>query len=677
MTDARRRLVAAGRWVFGDRQGLVLWLALLCWLGITWRIGFFIQDSYATSNALVAVADGRLQVTELRYSLTFNSQPGLHQLDGKLYGRNYGQLYIAALLVWALEALAVVVDPRLLLAGIWAGLGLALVTQLSHLPQLDRERTRRVGAIVVAIGFLASVLTATELAGDRLALVAYQLSTMIAAATAGLAVYRLFRRFHGRRVGLAAGALLVVATPVGFWASIPKRHTLVAALTLGAVYAFAVSRDREGQAALRARAGAYALAGFVTSVHAFEALFLVAVLGVVDVLTARSNGIRDLLVVGLVLTLAATPMLVTNHAISGNPAEPPRLLPSAGNDVEFSPVPEAPDGGGDSPTATPSGGGSGGSTTQTPTMSSDGTSTPSGSGSDGSSTSTPTPPPSRSDSPGGTAGPAPGSALFDTLGSAVGTISSFAGEEAIEGVRSLDDTDRLYHTFVRSGTIPSVRYEPNEYEPVDLAMLEAMPILGALAALPVLVGRHLLALYRRPLWPRDLDPRRWPPARKTDLLVGSLAVVLTVVYLPRLPLFSTLTVRYLHPVIALAGIGVFRIPAVRDGLAESGWFGRAYLGSLGLALVVLLGGITGLGLAVGEAVQYNALWNLAAGTVCAVGVIGWTVSARVSDRVVAIAVALPAGFTTGYLLLSGLVYFRYGRYAFDVVRVLADLLPAL
>jgi hypothetical protein len=36
-----------------------------------------------------------------------------------------------------------------------------------------------------------------------------------------------------------------------------------------------------------------------------------------------------------------------------------------------------------------------------------------------------------------------------------------------------------------------------------------------------------------------------------------------------------------------------------------------------------------------------------------------------------------AGFTAAYLLLAGLVYFRYGTYAFDLVGVAADALPAL
>jgi len=243
------------------------------------------------------------------------------------------------------------------------------------------------------------------------------------------------------------------------------------------------------------------------------------------------------------------------------------------------------------------------------------------------------------------------------------------------GLAVLTMPERLWHTFVRSGTIPNVRYVTNGYETVELALLEAMPILGALAVLPVLVARRLRALADRSA--QDFDPRRWTATRQTDLLVVSLAVVLTVVYLPRLPLHSMLTVRYLHPVVALGAYGVCRLPAVRAGVSASRWLATAFLASLFLALAVLLGGITGFDLAVGEAVQYTALWNLAAATVCGAAVVGWTVSDRVPDRAVAAGLALPAGFAAGYLLMSGFVYFRYGGYAFDLVRLLADTLPTL
>ncbi|WP_324665510.1 hypothetical protein [Haloarcula sediminis] len=667
MSDGPRdRLVAVGRWCFGDRRGLVLWLGLVCWFGLTWRVGFFIQDTYAMANTLVALAEGQLHVTELRYSLTFGSQPGLYEYQGRAYGRNYGMLALAVPLVWALEAGATVVAPRLLLVGLWAGLGLVLVTQVAEFDRLDRDRTRAVGSVLVVALFVAGVLTATDLPTDRLALVALQLSTILAAATAGLVLYRLVARFHGRRAGLAAGVALGVATPVGFWATLPKRHTIVATLVLGVVYAFAVSRSREGEAALRARTSAYALAGYISWIHAFEALFVVAALAAVDLLTARDRSVRALAVVGLVLLIASTPMLATNYAISGNPAQPPRLLPSVGPDAEFAPAEAGggPADGGEMPsgTPTPDSGETPAGTATTP-----GANTTAADGGGGA-------------TPGGTpatttGGDRPPPSLLDTLRDGADTVLSFAGGSVVGGLAVLTQPARLWHIFVRSGTIPSVGYALNDAEAIDLAVLEAMPLLGALAALPVLAGRRLRAMADRTLLP--LDPRDWRPARQTDLLVATLAAVLTLVYLPRLPLFSTLTVRYLHPVIALGAYGVWRVPAVRAGLSDMRWAVGSYLASFALALVALLGGVGGLGLAVGEAVQYNALWNLAAATVCAVAVVGWTLSDRFSDRTVAVAVALPAGFASGYLLLSGLVYFRYGRYAFDVVRVLADLFPAL
>lgn len=651
MERVSHRYRAVGRWLFGDRYGLVLWLGLLCWFGLTWRVGFFIQDTYAVANALVALADGHLHVTELRYSITFASQPGLHQYGGQLYGRNYGQLALAVPLVWALEGVAVVADPRLLLASVWAGLGLGLVVNLGRLGWFDR-RQRTVGAAVVGGLFLASTATATELPNERLALVAFQLSTMAAAATAGLVCYRLIATLHGRRVGLAAGAALGVATPVGFWATLPKRHTVVATLTLGAVYAFTVSRQREGRAALQARAGAYVLAGYITWVHAFEALFVVVVLGVVDLLTARSNGVKQLLVVGLALSVALTPMAATNYAISGNPAEPPRLLPSVGTDVEFSPLPE-PQTGGEMIN------GSGGAEAIT-----DGSGSSAGSGAAG------TP-----DNGGGgfEFSVAP---VISVIQDASGTISTFAGGEFVRGVNTLGDSRQLWHTFVRSGSIPGVGYGGNDNERIELALLEAMPVLGTLAALPVLVGRRLLTVADYSL--RELDPRTASPARKTDLLVVALAVVMTVVYLPRLPLFSTLTVRYLHPVVPLVFYGICRLPAVRAGAGESRWLGGSYLAAVTVATVLSLGSIVGLGLAVGEAVQFSALVNLGAAVCGAVAVLGRTLRPeRVDARWVATGIALPAAFTTTYLLLSGLVYFRYGRYAIDVVRVVAETLPAL
>ncbi|MFC7027039.1 hypothetical protein ACFQH8_05085 [Halomicroarcula sp. GCM10025710] len=67
--------------------------------------------------------------------------------------------------VWLLEGLSVLADPRLLLAGLWSGLGLVLVDQTSRLPHFDRTRTLTAGSLAVAVLFTGTLLTATDLPG--------------------------------------------------------------------------------------------------------------------------------------------------------------------------------------------------------------------------------------------------------------------------------------------------------------------------------------------------------------------------------------------------------------------------------------------------------------------------------------------------------------------------------
>ena len=58
------------RWIgrlFGDRVGLGVFLVAVVFLGLCWRVGFFITDSKTVANLLANVADGRLAVVETPY----------------------------------------------------------------------------------------------------------------------------------------------------------------------------------------------------------------------------------------------------------------------------------------------------------------------------------------------------------------------------------------------------------------------------------------------------------------------------------------------------------------------------------------------------------------------------------------------------------------------------------
>ncbi|KAA9410883.1 hypothetical protein EGO51_14095 [Haloarcula hispanica] len=660
-----------GTAIFGDRYGYVLWLGLLVTFGLYWRVGIFVTDTYTTANALVAVSNGHLHIVETPYSLTLGAQPGLHEAGGRLYGRNYGQILLAVPLVWALQALSVLITPRLLLLGLWSGTALVFVAHVSVLGQRHTNVAKRtvlwVGSGLVAVLFLVGALAATALPGTSLPIAAFQISTMLAAATTSVVLYRLVGIWHDRSVALAAGVAIGIASSVGFWASLPKRHVLVGLLILTTVYLFARSRvayaDAEFRLGLGFRAGAYIAAGLVTWTHAFEGFFLVVTLALVDLVTARRNSLLHLAVAALALFLGSLPMLVTNFLISGNPVKPPRLLSAVGGaNVEFTP-----ETGGDAGTGGGSGtGGTEGAGTDGGTG---GGSDGSDGGSSGGSDST------GADSDTGTPIITPILGLFDRIMGPAAPAMVFVSDAVSRGLDVLATPERLSQIFLRSGSAPQINYTPNSYEAIELTMVEAVPLFGAVAALPVVLVRS--AVQRMRQW--NVRPSYYSPRTQTDMLVATLATVFTLVYLSRLPLHTQLTVRYLLPTVPLIMYGVVRIPAVHETVSDAKrWLAGGYAASTIGGLLIGLGVVAGLDLALGEAVQFHALLNLGGAGVCAGAVLGRIlVPDRVPSRVVALGLALPAGLTTAYLLLSGLVYFQYGPFALDFIRVLTPHLPAV
>ena len=650
----RRWAGYVGRLAVGDRTGLAVFLGILVWSMTLWRVGFFIQDSVTVANALANVADGRLAITESPYALTLGSQPGLVEYQGAAYGRNYGHVLVSLPVLWALDGLALFADLRLAVAAGWSFLVMALGWQLRHL--IDRDWIVVACSLVALFAFLGNVLTVEPLPAERRALMALQITTMLAAAVLATTLYRLIGLFHGPRVGTTAGLAVVVATPLGFWASIPKRHVLTATAVVVVLYCFAVSRSNGGPRGQLTRATAYASIGFLTTIHPFEAFFLFVVLVPLDLLTAPSNSLRSLGLVGGVFALSLIPFFLINNAISGNPLQSPRFLSGYGSSIE---VPTDIGGGGETPSGeTPDG------TPSTPTNE---TAEPTSGGD---------PAPTSPDGDGGDV-PLIGFAI-GLVGTALGFASSvadFAWGWVNDGFAVLEDVDRMYHILIRSGDIPMISSSVNSYEPIELTLLESFPLAGAFVTLPAIVLRRGRARIDRSVLSS--------PRRQTDFLAVAFAVVFTLVYLPQLPLYSQITLRYILPVFPVLLYCVARLPAVHRCIDEvPRWLYGGYL------LVVVGGGavvvfaLAALDPAIGEAMQFHALLGLA--SVVGAGVCLGTGPLHGDSRLLAVGFALPAGVTTIFLLLSGIEYFHYqlpgispGQepFALDIVRVIAELLP--
>lgn len=614
----RERLDAAALWerfvgvAFGDRYGLTLFLAGLCFFALYWRVGIFITDNYTIANAVVAVGDGHLWLDEAVYGGTLDT-PGMHEVDGRFYARNYGHVVAAVPFLWMLEGVSVVADPRIALAALFSLGLLALALQVGAL--VGRQRSFAYGGSAVALlAFGANLTVATPLADRWLALVALQVSTMVAAALAGVVCYRLLARWYGTRVGLAAGVALVVATPIGFWASIPKRHVPMVLLTLVALYGLARSR-RAGPKTLQFRAVAYAAVGLAAWLHAAEALLLLFVLAAVDVPSAPRNDPRALAVVAGAFALSLLPFLLTNFLISGEALRPPRMLPRVDGGVP------ALAGGG-------SGGGAGG---------------------------------------GGAGGGGAGGNL-ELLSDVVAPLSILL-TQLVEGFHvSLSGDGSIYHTLVQGGYLEGVVSDDGG-ETLNLAVLESAPLVAAALSLPVVaVGavrqRGVAAL--EAWWHSERGP--------VDLAVLLLGLLTTFLYITRLPLHAQVTVRYLLVLFPLLVYAVARVPAVRRAIERQtsvlGWSYAATVLVGGQAFLLWLWLVDA---ALGEAIRLHGLVGLAVAAPGAVLVVAAT--AVEDDRLDAATAAwlgVAAGVATGFLLLSGVDYFAYaGEFALSGVEWLA------
>lgn len=684
-TAVHRLLARAGRLVFGDRFGLVVFLVALAFVATYWRVGIFITDNYAVANGLVNAAHGHLAVTDLQYSITFGSQPGLYVADGTIYARNYAHIFASLPVLWLLQALSIVADPSILVAAGYSFVLLALFDQAGRL--LDRYRTIATMGAILALGtFLANVILAQPLAEKWLPFVALQLTAMLATALTGVALYRLFVLLHGRRVGTFAGLAIVIASPVGFWASIPKRHVLTALAVTVTVGTFYAARETdEPRRALFLRAASYATVALLAWLQAMEALVVLVTLVPFDLATMRSAHPKQVAVVALVFLVALAPFLATNYAMSGNPLNPPRSNPSFHGQVEP---------GGQQSNAGPSSPKKGSAKTSAVNTATDRNSATSKVQTEdkttaGKSPTTSTPgsaTPSDGSSRGGGGGFSPISVLagliaaVTALGHTIVDRSLWAlGKgwglfaDGVDVVRH--EPGRVYHTFVRSGRIPDhVNYAVNDQEAIELTILETAPLLGALAgtvgvAVRRTIARPTLAEFRHSLA---------RPARQTDLFVAALALLFTLTYMPRLPLQTELTVRYLLPIVPLGLYGVARLASVHRVLrTRLQWLAGTYLVTLAIGAIALLTVNALLNLAVGEVMQLHALLALASVVPLALWAVVDGYTRSVDTRVGAVVIAVPTALTTLFLLFAGLGYFQYGQYALGLTRSIADALPVL
>jgi hypothetical protein len=368
--------------------------------------------------------------------------------------------------------------------------------------------------------------------------------------------------------------------------------------------------------------------------HAAAGLFVFLALVAVDVPTAPSNDPRDLAFVGVVFGIALLPMFLTNYLIAGDPFRPPRTLYGAG--VEG---PATPGAGGGAGGGGAGGGGSGGA------------------GSDGSLWRW---------GPLGVLSAVVSGAItavgLDWFFYQLGWLIAQTRFLVEQGLAGLTRFDEVFRTFLHSN-VEGIA-EDARFLGVNLSVLESAPILGAMALAAV------ASVFERV---RSLSARIHPP----DVLAVLLVVAFVVLYNDRLPLNTTITVRYLLPIYPLGVYLLARsVPVgglVADHIRSALW---AYAAGVLVGGQLLLAYLFLGDFAVAEAARVHATLGFTIGLVVAGIALGTLVDDRFRQPT-AIALGLAAAAGTVFLLLSGLHYFSFvGEYILPVAGAVSDVLSA-
>jgi hypothetical protein len=608
-----------------------------------WRAGVFITDNETLARTLEGISEGHFWIEPVTDEATFNG-PGAEIRDGYVYGRNYGQLLLSLPVLWLLELLSIVVELRVGLIALWHLLTLALAVQLGELFD-RREEFAMAGSILVFSSFIVNLLFATQFVGLRLELLALQLTSLLATGFVAVVLYRLVTFKRDRRSGALVGAASVFVLPVGFWATIPKRHVFTALVVVLVLYLFARSRTDTGIAvpylgpAPVFRACMYVAVGFLTWIHAAEGLFVFLALVAVDIPTAPTNDRRTLAFVGVLFVVSMLPTIATNFFVTGDPLRPPRTLggsgittPAAVEDVEKAQsISETSDSG---TSSTPGrSGGSGDENTLVPHFLIDAiVSTP----------------------------------LWWFLSVVMGIISS--------SFAVLTDGERLINVFLRSGSA-EITTGKVEFRAVNLSVLESLPLLGAGVAIAAATWwRSLVSTYRESSL--RVEPRRTLRGLDaTGVLAAALIVSFVLLYLSKLPLHVQITQRYILPIYPLALYLLTHSATLRKLVAERirpllwSYFAVTLLGTQLFLTYVVLENLT-----VAEASRVNATLSIVAAIAVTLAVFVYAVTDRL-QRLAAITLGVACASGTVFLVVSGVHYFSHiGQFVLPLVEFVSDLL---
>lgn len=299
--------------IAADPMVAALFFGALVYVGLAWQARSPVPAADAVVETTVALADGHLGPVEP----AGERGPALGGADAGHRGVG-GQAVLSLPFLVLFRTVDVVAGPGQFVALLWsvsvAGFGTA-VGRLAGRPRTGTRYGAGVGLTLLVVNLAAH----EPLPANRLPVVALGAATAVAAALTAPTLYVLVSRLHGRTVGAVAGAGVVLATPMGLWATVPVRHGFVALLAVLAALTLHESQRSQSATAGRLLVAAFALAGLTAWIDPVDGAAVLTGLVLAEAVgerRARPTIAGVTAALGLPVVLRA----VTTLALAGSPA---------------------------------------------------------------------------------------------------------------------------------------------------------------------------------------------------------------------------------------------------------------------------------------------------------------------------------------------------------------------
>ncbi len=320
--------------IFPDKKVLMIFFLSLFILISIFSVGFYLNDEMEQATCFYNFLHGYLTIEEVPKHYYVSSggmyiAPRYVEYGGHKYvAASHGMSVFSVPFYYFLLATDFVIGVEIFFIILWSFLLAAIIYFSSEYvvkyfwpEKQKRKRVIQIAGIIASlilliINFLLMKPLSFEKWGPPLSM---QFMSIVFVSLALSILFRFLRRYFNERVALFGVFLLLVSSPVAFWAMGQKYHGLNFSLLIFSLATFYYGRIKNIE---KYHYASYVFASLAVWVQLFSGVVILLSLLLVDILTIKKKRAINILKIVVVVLVSLTPYFAENYAIYDNPLYP-------------------------------------------------------------------------------------------------------------------------------------------------------------------------------------------------------------------------------------------------------------------------------------------------------------------------------------------------------------------